>query len=173
VGGSWEARVVGGEVTDQLVRGGSPCHACAGAPAARGGDGQPGSVLPQHPQALLLGGRRQRRGQLSEDANSRLGAYDNVLRGYPVGEFVGYGAQLVGHIEARTMALKLAFLRLGGLLFFDAGHAAADAGSLTLYSDVGFGLRLLIPQLNIYSLRADWAFPLRPVPGMPRVGPAA
>jgi len=72
---------------------------------------------------------------------------------------VGCGAQAVGHIEARTMALKLAFLRLGGLLFVDAGDAAADASSLTLYSDVGLGLRLLIPQLNIYSLRADWAFP--------------
>jgi hypothetical protein len=36
-----------------------------------------------------------------------------------------------------------------------------------LYDDVGFGLRLLIPQLDTYSLRADWAFPLRPASGMP------
>jgi hypothetical protein len=62
------------------------------------------------------------------------------------------------------MALKLGFLRLGGLLFFDAGHAAADASSLTFYGDAGLGLRLLIPQLNTYAIRADWAFPLRAVP---------
>ena len=168
VGGSWEARVVGGEVTDQLVRGRVTLATPVLARLLR--------VVATANLGLFYRNTRKRYFSVGgdsggdnypEDANSRLGAYDNVLRGYPVGEFVGYGAQLVGHIEARTMALKLAFLRLGGLLFFDAGHAAADAGSLTLYSDVGFGLRLLIPQLNIYSLRADWAFPLRPVPGMP------
>jgi hypothetical protein len=92
---------------------------------------------------------------------------DDGLRGYPVDEFVGCGAQYLAHFEARTMPLHLAFLRLGGLVFYDAGHAAAEARALALYHDAGVGLRLLIPQLNTYALRADWAFPLRASPTMP------
>ena len=93
--------------------------------------------------------------------------FDSVLRGYPVNEFSGLGAKIVGHVEVRSVALKLAFLRLGGLVFFDAGHAADSLDHLSLYEDVGFGLRLLLPQLNTYALRADWAFPLRASPSMP------
>jgi hypothetical protein len=174
VGGSWEARVAGSEVTDQLVHGrftlatpvlarllrvvatgnlGLLYHNTRNRYFAVGGD----SGTTDYPVGVD-------KGLTSYDTGLR--GYDDVLRGYPVGQFVGYGAKFVGHVEARTMALKLAFLRLGGLLFFDAGDAAPDAGSLTLYSDLGFGLRLLIPQLNTYALRADWAFPLRPAPGV-------
>jgi outer membrane protein assembly factor BamA len=142
--------VAGDEVTDQLVQG----RATLATP-----------VLARVLRVVAAGNV----GFLYENTRKRYFAVggDNGLRGYPVGEFVGTGAEFIGHIEARSMALKLAFLRLGGLLFFDAGDAAADAGSLTFYDDVGFGLRLLIPQLNTYALRADWAFPLRPAPGMP------
>ncbi len=91
------------------------------------------------------------------------------LRGYPVGAFGGPGAQAyyLAHLEARSVALKAWSLRLGGLLFVDAGHAAATPRNLELYGDVGVGLRLLIPQLNTYALRADWAFPVRPLGGTP------
>jgi hypothetical protein len=150
VGGSWEGRLADGQMSNQLVEG----RASLATP-----------VLAHLFRVVAAGNV----GFLYENTRKRyffVGG-DNGLRGYPVGEFVGCGALFIGHIEARSMALKLAFLRLGGLLFFDAGHAAADAGSLTFYDDVGFGLRLLIPQLNTYALRADWAFPLRPVPGMP------
>ena len=150
VGGSWEARVPGNEVTDQLIQG----RATLATP-----------VLARVFRVVAAGNL----GFLYENTRKRYFVVggDTGLRGYPVGEFVGRGAQFIGHVEARTMALKLAFLRLGGLLFFDAGDASDDAGSLTFYDDVGFGLRLLIPQLNTYALRADWAFPLRPAPGMP------
>jgi hypothetical protein len=150
VGGSWEGRVGSGEVTDQLIHG----RVTLATP-----------VLAHLLRVVAAGNV----GFLYQNTRKRYFAAggDTGLRGYPVGEFVGCGAQFIGHIEARTMALKLAFLRLGGLLFFDAGHAAPDAGDLAFYDDVGFGLRLLIPQLNTYALRADWAFPLRPVPGMP------
>jgi hypothetical protein len=149
IGGSWEGRLTGNEMTDQLVQG----RASLATPVLA------------HLVRLVAAGNV---GFLFVNTRKRYFAVggDTGLRGYPVGEFVGTGAEFIGHIEARSMALKLAFLRLGGLLFFDAGHAAADAGSLTFYDDVGFGLRLLIPQINTYSLRADWAFPLRPVPGM-------
>jgi len=150
VGVSWEGRLAGNEMTDQLVQG----RASLATP-----------VLARLVRLVAAGNV----GFLYVNARKRYFAVggDTGLRGYPVGQFVGTGAEFIGHIEARSMALKLAFLRLGGLLFFDAGHAAADAGSLTLYDDVGFGLRLLIPQLDTYSLRADWAFPLRPASGMP------
>ena len=150
VGGSWEGRLAGNEMTDQLVQG----RASLATP-----------VLARLVRLVAVGNV----GFLFVNARKRYFAVggDNGLRGYPVGQFVGTGAEFSGHIEARSTALKLAFLRLGGLLFFDAGHAAADAGSLTLYDDVGFGLRLLIPQLDTHSLRADWAFPLRPASGMP------
>jgi hypothetical protein len=173
-GGSWEARAAGGEMTDQLVRGRVTLATPVLARLLR--------VVATGNLGLLYRNTRKRyfavggdsgtgdypvgvdKGLTSYDTGLR--GYDDVLRGYPVGEFAGCGAQFVGHVEARTMALKLAFLRLGGLLFFDAGDAAADVGRLTLYSDVGFGLRLLIPQLNTYALRFDWAFPLRPAPGV-------
>jgi hypothetical protein len=175
VGGSWEARVVGGEATDQLVRGratlATPVLAGALRVVAAGNLGL--LFRNTRKRYFAVGGDTGLAGNESipsdyqVDGDSGLRAYDSVLRGYPVGEFVGCGAQFIGHIEARSMALKLRFLRLGGLLFFDAGDAAVDAGNLTFYSDVGLGLRLLIPQLNTYALRADWAFPLRPASGMP------
>jgi hypothetical protein len=99
---------------------------------------------------------------------------DNGLRGYSVGDLLGK-AQFLAHLEARSMALSVASFRLGGLLFYDVGDAASpDQGSgvglvraaravlgLSPKSDVGLGLRLLIPQLNAYVLRFDWAVPLR------------
>jgi hypothetical protein len=45
------------------------------------------------------------------------------LRGYPVNIFLGYD-WYHAHLELRSMALSVASLRLGGLVFADAGHAA-------------------------------------------------
>jgi hypothetical protein len=175
VGGSWESRVAGNQVTDQLVKGrfilATPVLARVLRIVAAGNVGF--FYENTRRRTFSVGGDSGTdaysmgidKGLTSYDTGLR--GYDTVLRGYPVGQFFGCGAQFVGHIEARTTALKLAFLRLGGLVFFDAGDAAANAGSLTVYSDVGFGLRLLLPQLNTYALRADWAFPLRPTPATP------
>jgi hypothetical protein len=82
------------------------------------------------------------------------------LRGYPVNTFLGYD-YYVAHLEVRSLAVPVSSLRLGALLFGDAGHAADLARSLAFYSDAGAGLRLLIPQLNADVLRCDWAFPFR------------
>lgn len=82
------------------------------------------------------------------------------LRGYPVNVFTGYD-WYHAHLEVRSMALPVASVRLGGLAFADAGHAADTTRALQLYSDAGAGLRLLIPQLNVDVLRCDWAFPFR------------
>jgi hypothetical protein len=81
------------------------------------------------------------------------------LRGYAIGEFEG-DARFLTHAEVRTRPFPVAALRLGGLLFYDGGDAAPTVGALRFHNDVGFGLRLLIPQLNYYVLRVDWAFAL-------------
>ena len=85
---------------------------------------------------------------------------ESGLRGYGLNEFRGQ-ARFVGHLEARSRPLALGALRFGGLVFYDVGHAAASISDLRLHQDVGAGLRLLIPQLNFYVLRVDWAFPLQ------------
>lgn len=86
---------------------------------------------------------------------------ESGLRGYTIGDFLGRGARVITHLEARSMAFSVASLRVGGLLFHDAGHAADSVSALRLHHDVGAGLRVLIPQLNAYVLRADWAFALQ------------
>ena len=81
---------------------------------------------------------------------------ENGLRGYEIGDFFGQ-ARYVGHVELRTRPLPLRALRLGAVAFHDVGHAADRWADLRAYHDAGVGLRLLIPQLNFYVLRVDWA----------------
>jgi outer membrane translocation and assembly module TamA len=57
-------------------------------------------------------------------------------------------------------------------VFADAGHAALKVRDLAIYSDVGFGLRVLIPQLNVEVIRFDWAFPLKDLRTAEQVFPA-
>jgi hypothetical protein len=85
---------------------------------------------------------------------------ESGLRGYGLNEFRGQ-ARFIAHLEARSRPLSLGALRFGGLAFYDAGHAAPSVSDLRPHQDVGVGLRLLIPQLNFYVLRVDWAFPLQ------------
>jgi outer membrane protein assembly factor BamA len=109
---------------------------------------------------------------------------DDGLRGYAIGQFFG-NASALGHVEVRSMAVSVASLRLGGLVFYDVGDAASpNQGTgngldrairalrrLYPYQDVGFGARLLIPQLNAYVLRFDLAFPTEPAPHTRAWGP--
>jgi hypothetical protein len=82
------------------------------------------------------------------------------LRGYATGEFAGL-ATWVAHLEARSAPVPVFALRLGAVAFWDVGHAAPRFSDLSARHDVGAGLRLLIPQLNFYVLRVDWAIPLQ------------
>ncbi len=171
LGASWESRVHDGQATDQLVRGRFALITPLVGGFFRVVVTSNIAVLLENHRRLFfaVGGSSGADGAGLADGYPR--SFDSVLRGYPVNQFTGYGAKVTQHIEVRTTALKLAFLRLGGLVFFDAGHAAKDLSSLSLYEDIGFGLRLLIPQLNTYALRADWAFPLRTArtPGLPTI----
>jgi outer membrane translocation and assembly module TamA len=84
---------------------------------------------------------------------------DNGLRGFSIGEFVGQRKVAV-QLEARSRPWRLAFFRVGGVLFYDVGGAANSLQQLTLHHDVGVGLRALIPQLSRELMRFDFAFPL-------------
>jgi hypothetical protein len=83
----------------------------------------------------------------------------SALRGYQIGEFIG-DAVFVGHLEIRTAALAIASQRVGVVGFYDIGDAAPALANLVPRSDLGLGLRWLIPQLNSSVIRADWAVPL-------------
>ena len=99
-------------------------------------------------------------GSVAADAY-RMGELNGAapLRGYEVGEFIGTSA-FAGHLEVRTTALALASQRVGGLAFYDVGHAASSVFSLSPRHDIGLGVRWLIPQLNTSVVRIDWAVPL-------------
>jgi len=100
---------------------------------------------------------------------------DSGLRGYTIAAFVGGGpssVRVLTNLELRTRAVPILFTRLGGLLFWDAGHAAdcyrGCDNALLLHQDIGAGARLLIPQAQPYVLRFDWALPLTgPTAGLP------
>jgi hypothetical protein len=139
----WGARVRGGRLVDESRSVGltlaSPVLARAVRLVAAGG----GSVL----------------------INNTRNSYYSVggqsgLRGYALGDFIGQ-AQYVAHGEVRSRALPVGALRIGALTFYDVGHAAPSIATLRAYQDVGLGVRILIPQLNFYVLRFDWAFALQ------------
>lgn len=85
------------------------------------------------------------------------------LRGYAIGEFQGtHDAE--AHAELRTAPLALLSQRVGALLFYDVGDAAATFADLVAYQDFGLGIRWLIPQFNSSVVRIDWAFAARATP---------
>ena len=80
----------------------------------------------------------------------------NGMRGYAINEFIGQRS-VVGNVELRSMPIQLWFTRLGGLLFWDAGHAADSFADIRIHHNVGIGLRMLMPQLSPLAYRFDWA----------------
>src|SRR5262249_19602636 len=82
---------------------------------------------------------------------------DNGLRGFIIGEFTGQ-RRAVGHLEARTTDWRVWFTRAGAVAFWDVGGAAASFASMQVHDDVGFGVRVVIPQTSPEPLRIDWAF---------------
>ncbi len=82
---------------------------------------------------------------------------DTGLRGYAIGDFFGT-TEVLGHVELRTAPVAIFSQRIGGLLFYDVGDAAASFSSIVPMHDFGAGIRWLIPQLNSTVIRIDWAF---------------
>ena len=157
ISAGWSSRVEGGRLTDQAYS----TSASAVSP-----------VLKRAVRVIATIGA----GAVVDDTRktfSYLGV-DSGLRGYAIAELRGK-AWMAGHLETRSMALPVASFRLGGLVFYDVGDAASpDPGTgtgleravrsvsgLRPKHDVGLGLRLLIPQLNAYVIRLDWAVPFQ------------
>jgi hypothetical protein len=91
---------------------------------------------------------------------------DSGLRGYPINAFIGQ-RRFVAQLEARSTPFPLWIWRFGGVLFYEAGGADNSLDDMTIYHDVGVGIRGLIPQTSRELLRFDIALPLRPSPGNP------
>lgn len=81
----------------------------------------------------------------------------NGLRGHVLSSFRGE-TRFRGNLELRSTAFSLWFFRIGGVAFYDTGHAADRVQDLRLQHDVGLGLRILIPQVNRDVLRLDVAW---------------
>ena len=90
---------------------------------------------------------------------------DTRLRGYPSQAFVGqHFVALNAEFRSRSLPL-FETVQLGGVLFYDAGNAFDRWSDLHLWHAVGFGARVLFPQVDRVVFRLDVAFPLsRPLP---------
>jgi hypothetical protein len=84
---------------------------------------------------------------------------DNGLRGYGVAEFFG-DRRVIGQLEARSVPYHFWVLGLGGVVFYEGGSVASSFKQMQYFHDVGFGLRMLIPQSSRELFRFDLAFPL-------------
>ncbi len=103
---------------------------------------------------------------------------DNGLRGYPAQHIIAFGADRVRtNLEWRSPPLAISFLRLGGVLFYDAGSvykSLDEVGQLATivrpegetarrvgwHQTVGVGLRAFMPQLNRSPFRLDLGLPV-------------
>ncbi|MBN1946553.1 MAG: hypothetical protein JW797_12840 [Bradymonadales bacterium] len=81
------------------------------------------------------------------------------LRGFPSGAFLGESA-LLGHLELRSRPIELFTVFWGLVVFFDAGSVFDEGDPLELLSDIGIGIRAVIPQLQKSPWRIDYAFPI-------------
>lgn len=93
---------------------------------------------------------------------------ESGLRGHEVGELDGI-KRLRYNIELRSRPWAWYFFRFGAVIFYDAGDAADRVEDLDIKHDLGFGVRILIPQINPYVLRVDWAFRTDQNPGIGRI----
>jgi hypothetical protein len=104
------------------------------------------------------------------NAQTLLGGSDR-LRGYPT-NFLSGKDTILYNIEFRSTSIDVLKAQVGGVLFYDAGDAAASWSALNAKQSVGFGLRALFPQVNRLVFRLDFAFPLNRGP-FPETGSPA
>jgi hypothetical protein len=91
---------------------------------------------------------------------------DTRLRGYPTQFRVGANLA-VANLEFRSRPLELfESVQVGGALFYDVGDAFDAWSRLHLYQGIGFGARVLFPQLDKVVFRVDVGFPLDRPAGM-------
>jgi hypothetical protein len=84
---------------------------------------------------------------------------DPGLRGFGINQFRGQRV-FSSQAEARSRSYPFWVLRVGGVLFYEAGGAADTLRAITPHQDVGLGVRVLIPQTSRELFRFDIPFPL-------------
>lgn len=84
---------------------------------------------------------------------------DTRLRGYPYGFFQGDKAVAMNS-EFRSVPIELFGVHVGGVAFYDVGHAADTLQELSLKQSVGAGVRFLFPQFDRTVLRVDYGLAL-------------
>jgi hypothetical protein len=85
---------------------------------------------------------------------------DTRLRGYPSQSLIGENF-VASNVEFRSRSFLLWSVLVRGALFYDVADAY-DGDDLDPKQGVGFGVRLLFPQLGRAIMRLDWGFPLSP-----------
>lgn len=115
---------------------------------------------------LHIAGVLQLRARDLNNTRLTLGS-DSGLRGFGARAFQGNSLYRI-NVEARTMALNLWTIHIGGVLYYDAGDTPdhldgytrmGERVATTLHQNVGIGLRILFPQFNRDVLRLDLGFP--------------
>jgi hypothetical protein len=81
------------------------------------------------------------------------------LRGYPSNFFSGKDV-VAYNFEFRSHPIEILSCQLGGAAFFDAGDAANGMNRLRPRHSLGFGFRVLFPQLDRLVFRGDIGFPI-------------
>lgn len=81
------------------------------------------------------------------------------LRAYRVGQFIG-DRRIIGGVELRSVPIPVWVLRAGAVLFYEGGGADDTFRRMSIFHDVGIGIRTLIPQTSRELFRFDLAFPL-------------
>ena len=119
------------------------------------------------PFRLHLSAKLQLRGRDLEQQRMTLGS-DSGLRGYAPRALQG-GSLYRVNAEIRTKGINLWTIHVGAVVFYDGGDAppvlngylrdGTYSGS-SYHQDVGFGLRLGLPQFNREVIRLDLGFPL-------------
>lgn len=107
---------------------------------------------------------------LRNEANSRVAIGGRFsVRGYADGFAVG-DRVLRTNLEWRSRPLDLFLWRFGFVAFADGAATWFEGAAVDYYPSVGFGLRLVIPQLGTRIRAADLSFPLRDSAGGGRAG---
>jgi hypothetical protein len=86
---------------------------------------------------------------------------DTRLRGFPTSFFVGQDVVAM-NFEYRTLPWKLTTIHIAGDAFYDVGDAFDSPSLLRPQHAVGFGARLLFPQIDRIVFRIDVGFPIVP-----------
>ena len=88
-----------------------------------------------------------------------LGGEDR-LRGYPTRYFVGPNMYAM-NLEYRTRPLKVFSMLFGGAFFYDVGRTyRGRLDEIAPAHSVGFGFRIVLPQLDRAVIRGDFGFPI-------------